>query len=101
MKITKKTYPDNYEFIEYIFETVVINSSIKSDFSVLLKSLKKAEFHEYENLIEIGYNNIMEKMKLKAKEKGCDAIYNFNLEVIVLYAGTWLLYAGGDGVKYG
>lgn len=100
MFMTKNPYnPDTHKSVGIIFETVIVNSSMKADFDVFLKSFAQNTLPEYESLLEAAYPEACVRARLKAAELGADAIYNVSISIESLYPGTTLLLLTGEGVS--
>ncbi len=85
---------NKYVFDEHIFETYVVNTSLKFDVNNLIKNIKADYLSEYEELINQGYNELIEKVF----EHGCDEYYNVHFDMKPMGSGIIVLYITCDGV---
>ncbi len=101
MIVSKNNYPSDAKLVSHLFANVIINSSLKKDVMVMFESVRGKEVDNYQELMQSGYEKVKAKIIKMAEELGCNAIYNLDLKVSSLYAGTWLFIIDGDGVILG
>lgn len=98
--ITKAPWhPDRHEFVELVHVSAIVSSSIRSDFSVMLKSFRQSELTEYEKMLDDTFKRLMDKAVLACREKHLDGIYNSSVALESLFSGSVLLTLVGDGVR--
>ncbi len=95
MIISRSDYDrSEYKFKENVFETHVLNTSIKFDINNLIVNIKGEYLSEYEKFIKDGYDELIKKLE----SRDCDAFYNFDFGIRPLDSGIVFLYASCDGV---
>ena len=90
---------DKYEAVAFVTTSVVVSSSIRTDFKALVKSLKESVILEYEMLFSKYVEQVIEKLQRQCQEKELDGIYNLDIKIEPLHSGMLLLFAQGDGVR--
>ncbi len=95
MIVSKSDYDRNkYRFKENIFETYILNTSIKFDIDNLIKNIKASYLTEYEQLIKGAYDELIKKLE----QRDCDAFYNVQFDIRQMDSGIIVLYINCDGV---
>lgn len=98
--ITKNHYdPNEYELVELIYETVIVSSSLKNDFTVLLKTFKETELTEYEEMIQKAFRRLEDKVRLILTARELDGAFNATFHVENLFSGGLLVCFSGDGCR--
>lgn len=98
--ITRQSFdPHLYESVEIITTSVVVSSSIRTDFRTLLKSIRETVILEYETLVSKYVERAITKLELQCQEKELDGIYNLEIMIEPLHSGMILIFCQGDGVK--
>lgn len=98
--ITKNPYdPNEVVFVEMIFESHVISSSLRSDMSVLLKSFQENQLTEYEDLVQHAFTRLEEQVHLIMEARMLTDIYNADYRIVPLFSGALLVSFTGDGCR--
>lgn len=98
--ITKNHYdPNEYEWIELIYETVIVSSSFKNDLTVLIKTFKEGELIEYEEMIQKAFRRLEDKVRLILTAREIDGAFNATFHVETLFSGALLVCFSGDGCR--
>ncbi len=85
---------NKYVFDKHIFETYIINTSLKFDVNNLIKNIKADYLSEYEELIRHGYHQLVDKVY----QNGSDEYYNVRFDMKPMTSGIIVLYITCDGV---
>lgn len=98
--ITKNPYdPKEVEFVEMVYESYIVSSSIKTDMSALMKSFKESQLTEYEDLVQHAFTRLESQVRLIKSARGLDMIYNADYKVTPLFSGAILVSFTGDGCR--
>lgn len=98
--ITKNPYnPQDVEFVEMVYESYIVSSSLRTDMSALMKSFKESQLTEYEDLVQHAFTRLESQVKLILDARGLDAIYNADYRITPLFSGAILVSFTGDGCR--
>lgn len=98
--ITKNPYdPTKVDFVEMIYESYIVSSSLRSDLAVLVKSFKESQLTEYEDLVQHAFTKLESQIRLIMEARGLDVVYNADYRITPLYSGSILVSFTGDGCR--